>query len=79
MAATVRLDIFQGIEATIDGYKWSSDNKKIAEVLNNLLDPEGPPTYDPNPDLTEARKIVKRLGGKVLRYDESAFDPKVIY
>lgn len=79
MAATVRLDIFQGIEAIIDNYRWTSSNKGIARILNNSLSPDGPESYDPNPDYTAAQEAVKRFGGKIVSFDKSRFDPKVVY
>lgn len=79
MTAKVRLDIFQGVEATIDQYKWSSPNPKIAQILNNLLPPDGPEASDPNPDYTAAQAMVKQFGGEILSFKESHFDPKVIY
>jgi hypothetical protein len=76
MAATVRLS--NGIEATIDKYKWTSDTPKVAEAFTNLL-PLVPRSFDPNPDLTAAQEIADRLGGKVVSFDEAPFDPKVVY
>lgn len=78
MTAKVRLNIFQGVEATIDHYKWTSNNKKIAQLLNSFL-PDEPEPSDPNPDYTAAKETVKKLGGKVLSYDKPKFDPKVVY
>ncbi len=78
MTAKVKLD-YQGIEATIDKYRWTSDNKQMARVLNNLLLPQGPPTDDPNPDLTAANEMVRLFGGKVVSFEKSKFDPKVVY
>ena len=76
MAATIRLP--NGIEATIDKYKWTSDTSKVAQAFTNLLPPT-PRSFDPNPDLTAAQEIVGRFGGEVLRFDQTPFDPKVIY
>jgi hypothetical protein len=76
MAATIRLP--NGMEATIDKYKWSSGTPKIARMFTNLLPPT-PRSFDPNPDLTAAQAIVDRLGGEVVRFDQVPFDPKVIY
>jgi hypothetical protein len=76
MAATIRLN--SGIEATIDKYKWTSDTPKIAQTFTNLLPPT-PRSFDPNPDLTAAQEIVSRFGGEVVKFDETPFDPKVIY
>jgi hypothetical protein len=79
MTAKVRLDIFQGVEATIDQYKWTSPDPEIAKILNNLLPVDGAEASDPNPDYTEAQKIIKRFGGEILSFKKSKFDPKVIY
>lgn len=76
MAATIELT--NGIIATIDKYKWSSDTPQVAQTFTNLLPPT-PRSFDPNPDLTAAQEIVDRLGGKVVRFDQTPFDPKVIY
>jgi hypothetical protein len=76
MAATIRLP--GGIEATIDKYKWSSDTPKVAQTFTYLFPPT-PRSFDPNPDLTAAQEVVGRFGGEVLKFDQTPFDPKVIY
>jgi len=63
-------------EATIDGYKWSSKDKKLAELLNVMLDPLGPSGADPYPGLTAAQEAVDKLGGEVVEYDKPTDYPK---
>lgn len=76
MSATVMIG---GEKATIDGYKWTSDDQALEELLNALLDPLGPSGADPNPSLTAAQEAVKRLGGEVVRFDKPKFDPEAVY
>lgn len=77
MSATIR--IMSDVEATIDGYEWTSDNQALEDLLNAMLDPLGPSGADPNPSLTAAQEAVKRLGGEVVRFDKPEFDPEAVY
>jgi len=80
MAATIKLPWFRdGIEATISGYVWTSDTPKVARILNNLLPPDGAEASDPNPDYTVAQDVVNQFGGKILSFDKSKFDKRVVY
>jgi len=63
-------------EAAIKNYEWSSKDKKLAKMLNAMLDPLGPSGADPYPDLTAARQAVERLGGEVVEYDKPTDYPK---
>lgn len=65
----VKVEI-HGIEAAIDDYQWTSDDEKLAEILNLMLDPLGPSGADPYPDLTAASEAMERLGGEVVSFDE---------
>ena len=76
MAATIRTS--QG-EATIDGWKWTSENKELATVLNQELDPAGPSGADPDPDGNEARRMAAKFGGEVIRRDKVPYDKDEIY
>lgn len=69
-------------KATITNYRWRSENKELAALLNDFLDPSGPPGYDPNPDYSAALDAVDRLPMKncfVLSYEKVEYDPKAIY
>lgn len=68
-----------GTEATIDNYKWTSKDKALEGALNAMLSPYGPLGSDPNPDYTAAQEAVKALGGEVIEFTESEFDPEVVY
>jgi len=67
MAATVKIG---DMTATIDGYAWTGD-QPLVDVLSTMLDPEGPPSSDPNPDHTAAMMAVLRFGGRIVRYDKT--------
>lgn len=73
MSAIVRI---HGHEATIDGYRWRSDDKTLERLLNAHLHPLGPSGADPNPDGTAARRMADLYGGKVLRVDSPAPSPR---
>jgi hypothetical protein len=45
----------------------------------NMRDPDGHGGSDPNPELTEAKRVVELFGGEIVRCDTPAFDPKAIY
>lgn len=76
MSATIRTS--QG-EATIDGWKWTSDNKALAVLLNAELDPAGPSGSDPDPCGNEAARMAEKFGGVVIRRDEVPYDPDAVY
>lgn len=63
-------------EASIEGGVWTSDNKKLAELLNFTfakLDPYGP--AEGNADITWADRAAAMYAGKVTKYDTK----KVVY
>lgn len=76
MSATIQIGPF---EATIDGWEWTCEDDTLQRLLNTMLDPYGPSGADPNPDLTAAQEAVERLGGKIIRYDPTEYDPGVVY
>ena len=76
MSATIRIGI---IEATIDGYQWTSKNKALKNMLNAMLDPDGPSGSDPNPDETAALEAAELIGGEVVRADTAEYEPRAIY
>jgi len=59
-----------GIRAAIKDYEWLSKDKKLAKMLNAMLDPLGPSGADPYPDLMAARQAMERLGGEIVEYDK---------
>lgn len=58
-------------EATLEGGKWSSENKTIEELLNVMSESDefAPWTSDPQPQRNLARRIAEALGGEVLELD----------
>ena len=76
MSATIRIGI---IEATIDGYKWTSKSESLKDMLNALLDPDGLSGSDPNPDETAAIEAVELIGGEVVRATPADFNARTIY
>ena len=71
--------LINGFKAVINKYKWTSDNKALADLLNTMLDQFGPPTSDRNPDKTEALKAAALLGGTVTDVKEFESVPGRIY
>lgn len=76
MAATIKIGSFT---ATIDNYKWTSDNKEFAAMLTTLLPALGPSGSDPNPDHTAAVEAVNLLGGEVVSFDQLPYVDGRIY
>lgn len=76
MAVVVQIG---GIQATIDGYEWTSDDRQLTAILNALLLSAGPSGNDPHPDLTAAQAAVDALGGEIVQADDVPFDPDVVY
>lgn len=66
-------------KAVIKEYKWTSANLGLQDVLNDLLEPDGPSGSDPNPDETAAKEAVKLLGGKFITADAIESKEGVIY
>lgn len=76
MSATVRI---AGVEATIDGYVWTSDDATLAGLLNAMLDPTGPSGSDPAPDLHAAQAAVDVLRGEVVESELPGFVAGRVY
>lgn len=58
-------------EATIQDLEWASSNKPLERWLNGEVPVDGPSGSDPFPDLTLARLMVKRIGGKVIEANQT--------
>jgi len=54
----VTIKIF-GQQATIEGYRSASENKRIQEFLNIRMDPDGPSPSDPFPEYHAALDAIK--------------------
>ena len=77
MAVTIST---KGKTATIDGYRWTSDDEALVAVLNAMLPEFGPSGADPDPDYTAAQRAVAEMGGEIINaHDPLPFDPDVIY
>lgn len=63
MPAVVRFD---SVLATINGYEWECDDSVLKALLDSMLDPDGPSPSNPQPDITEARRVAEVLGGEVM-------------
>ena len=76
MSATIKVGAF---EAILDGWEWTGDDAWFVDKLNSMLDPEGPSGSDPAPDLHEARRTAKELGGQVVRFDKPEYVKDTVY
>lgn len=74
MSAAIKI---HGVEATVNERVWSSDIPQFTQLLNGMRKPLS--GADPNPDLTLAEEAVRRLGGRVVRFDESEYVDGRIY
>ena len=66
-------------EATIDGYKWQTDDPTLLALLNSFFPWHGPGGADPHPDLTVATMVVEALGGEILEADPVEHVPGRVY
>lgn len=77
MEATIEFD---GITATLKGWRWTCSDYEWEQALNGLLDPNGPSQSYPQPNIMEARRVAKMLQGKVVNEVEGApEDPNLVY
>ncbi len=76
MPAAVR---FGGIDATISGYVWSSEDESLAGMLNAMLPAGGPSGADPNPDGTAAQEAVRILRGELVSVDSLPSETGSVY
>ena len=54
---------------------WRGKEKPVVDMLNSLLDPNGPAGDDPDPEATIAKEVEK-VGGKILERDELVYPPR---
>lgn len=57
--------------ATINAYRWYCQDPQLERFLNSFLDPFGPSPSDPNPDLTQARKVTSLFNGRVVKFSKT--------
>jgi hypothetical protein len=76
MSATIQKGPF---EAIINGWNWTGNHAAFVSMLNTQLDPNGPSGADPAPDYHEAKRIAKRIGAKVIRFDVPEYVAERIY
>lgn len=55
--------------------QWRGKEKPVVDMLNSLLDPDGPAGDDPDPEATIAKQV-ESVGGKILERDELPYPPK---
>lgn len=65
--------------ATLRNWNWTSSKPEIADMLNAMLDPDGPSGSDPQPAITEAHRIVEKLGGEVVHEEFEKHEPGLVY
>jgi hypothetical protein len=73
-----------GAQLTYTDDGWTADeprDSEMAATANQLMDePPGVSGADPYPALTNAKRIVQALGGKIIDEGQPpAFDPDVVY
>lgn len=65
----VKIEILPDHTATIDGYVWRSDDETLQDLLNSMLDPNGPPGGIPDPDWEAAQAAIEQLGGEIVEHE----------
>ena len=76
MRATVQLG---GMQATIEDWNWTGEDRQLVAVLNAMLDPNGPSGGDPAPNTHEARRVIGLLGGEVIDFELPPYDKDTVY
>ena len=78
MEATI---LIAGEQAVLRGWHWICTDKSWEDILNDMLDPDGPSGADPQPAINEARRIAKILGAEVIdeKVDTRPLLPDVVY
>ena len=64
---SVKVSIFDIGEATITGLFWSSNNFRLAQLLNNSTSLQMFSGSDSFHDLTEAERVVAQFGGEIIK------------
>ena len=59
-----------GLVGKIDGYKWAASPEWFESWLNDLLVPDGPTGWDPDPDLGAAMAAIEKFGGQIKYHDK---------
>lgn len=75
-SATVRIG---GLMAVIEGWHWEADEPWLADLLNGMLDEDGPSGDDPQPEINAAEAAVAELGGEVVSAVPGKTKPGEIY
>jgi len=75
----VTIQIF-GEQATIEGNQWTSDDKKIQDILNVQMDPDGISPSDPFPEYHIALAMLEQdPDGKIIEIIDDRDDRDLIY
>ena len=56
-------------EAVIEHYEWTAAPEELKALLDTYLDPFGPSPSDPYPEMTVAREVTSKIGGKIVYFD----------
>jgi len=76
MRATIEIG---GEEATLEGWEWSSEDEELKEMLNRMLDVDGPSGADPAPSYHEAKRVIGIVGGKIVDYELPEYEEGHVY
>ena len=64
---------------TLKGWRWYCENRQLEDLLNSELSVHGPSGADPQPEITEGRRIAKKYGGKILQEVPYMRDAGTVY
>ncbi len=64
----VRIRFCDGMEATLKGGNWTTDNPLWVEKLNLMQQEYGGRVWEGGPDYAAARYIAERLGADIVDY-----------
>ena len=68
-----------GIKAKVEGGQWLCQDKSLLALLSVVTKSFSISGADPNPDLLIAQEVIRRLGGTIVKADETEYNPDVVY
>ena len=79
MIAVIEIPI--GIRATIENFKWRSENKQWEKILNDHFDlfRAQLPGNDPSPNVHVAQIAAREFGGKVIMESSPEIEDLIVY
>jgi len=75
----VIIELQDGTRVSIEGYQVACQYPAVKSCVEAFVPDLGASGSDPNPDLTLANEVIKHLGGRIVRADETEDVPGRVY